>query len=74
MSNMRHVASTVGQSDMTPTTRDWPEDFANENGNYSNICLWCAETFTGYKRILVCRVCARAPAMLAAAKGAEEFS
>lgn len=37
--------------------RDWPEDFSGENGRYCNMCLECRETFTGYKRRALCKVC-----------------
>lgn len=39
------------------TERDWPEDFAHENGNYGNLCCLCRMTFAGHKRRHVCRVC-----------------
>lgn len=38
--------------------RDWPEDFAHENGRYYNSCCQCGHTFIGYKRRVVCKVCA----------------
>ena len=38
--------------------RDWPEDFAHENGRYQNSCAVCGEIFHGYKRRVVCRRCA----------------
>lgn len=41
------------------TVRDWPEDFAHENGNYSCICADCGESFTGHKRRLICKVCSQ---------------
>lgn len=37
--------------------RDWPDDFAHENGNYFNQCFVCKETFRGYKRRIVCKKC-----------------
>lgn len=37
---------------------DWEEDFPHENGNYSNICKFCGNEFTGHKRRIVCKVCA----------------
>ena len=37
--------------------RDWTEDFSHENGNYMNKCCICGETFIGYKRRVVCRIC-----------------
>lgn len=38
--------------------RDWPEDFNDENGNYSNMCLECGYHFIGHKRRRICKVCA----------------
>ena len=37
--------------------RDWEEDFPLENGQYMNHCVYCNETFIGYKRRLVCKLC-----------------
>ena len=37
--------------------RDWPEDFASENGNYECICYECGQHFIGHKRRIVCRKC-----------------
>lgn len=42
--------------------RDWPEDYAHENGCYLRTCCACHQTFTGYKRRMVCKVCANAGA------------
>lgn len=42
-----------------PALRDWPEDLAHENGNYTNTCVSCKERFIGYKRRVVCKVCAQ---------------
>ncbi len=44
-------------SHLTPSPRDWPEDAAHENGNYLCRCCGCHETFIGYKRRVVCKVC-----------------
>lgn len=41
----------------TPTSRDWIEDFARENGSYLCRCCYCKETFIGYKRRVVCKSC-----------------
>jgi hypothetical protein len=38
---------------------DWPEDSGHENGDYENRCVQCGRTFTGHKRRVVCRVCAK---------------
>lgn len=43
---------------LTPSPRDWPEDFAHENGNYLCRCVGCHETFHGHKRRYICHVCA----------------
>ena len=40
------------------SSRNWPEDFAHENGNYSNQCVGCEHTFIGHKRRITCKVCA----------------
>jgi hypothetical protein len=45
-----------------PSPRDWPEDFAHENGCYLHICCHCHERFTGHKRRVVCKACADAGA------------
>jgi hypothetical protein len=37
--------------------RDWPEDFAHENGQYSCGCVYCGSHFIGHKRRVVCRRC-----------------
>lgn len=39
--------------------RDWPEDFAQENGNYGHACVVCKRGFIGHKRRHVCRDCNR---------------
>ncbi len=39
--------------------RDWPEDFDDDNGCYWCRCVKCGESFTGYKRRVVCKLCAR---------------
>jgi len=38
-------------------SRDWPEDFPHENGQYMNTCHVCKNTFIGHKRRAVCKVC-----------------
>jgi hypothetical protein len=43
---------------MQPTEGDWPEDFAHDNGNYMCHCVTCLNYFTGYKRRIICKVCA----------------
>lgn len=37
--------------------RNWPEDFAHENGQYVNRCIGCLFNFVGHKRRLMCRAC-----------------
>lgn len=39
-------------------SRDWPEDFAYENGNYWNQCCICQNMFQAHKRTVVCKLCA----------------
>jgi len=43
----------------TTSSRDWPEDFSHENGNYVCICSVCKNTFCGHKRRLICKECAK---------------
>jgi len=40
------------------TEHDWPEDFSEENGNYTCTCISCGTFFIGYKRRIVCKYCA----------------
>lgn len=40
---------------------DWPEDFAHENGQYTNRCHRCEKTFVGHKRRFVCKACFNRP-------------
>lgn len=44
--------------DSSDKTRDWSEDFAGENGNYSCTCHACGNVFRGHKRRVTCKVCA----------------
>jgi len=37
--------------------RDWPEDAEHENGQYFCACSVCKETFIGYKRRRLCKLC-----------------
>lgn len=39
--------------------RDWPADFAHENGDYLNVCIACNQVFSGHKRRIECRLCER---------------
>jgi hypothetical protein len=43
------------------TPHDWPEDYHLENGYYCNVCVKCRHQFLGYKRRVVCKVCATTP-------------
>jgi hypothetical protein len=43
--------------DWMNSSRDWPEDFPGENGNYTNRCIFCKQTFVGHKRRMVCKEC-----------------
>lgn len=40
--------------------RNWPEDFAHENGEYFCTCGSCGNTFIGHKRRGTCKICASA--------------
>jgi hypothetical protein len=39
------------------TDRDWPEDFAHENGKYFCTCMFCDKHFVGHKRRVACKKC-----------------
>ncbi len=39
-------------------SKDWPEDFSHENGNYSCKCCYCSVQFRAHKRRVVCKDCA----------------
>lgn len=51
----RHPMTAFGHPD-----RNWPADFAHENGCYICRCCDCGEEFVGHKRRVVCRACADA--------------
>lgn len=38
-------------------SRDWPEDFTHENGNYQCRCIFCECMFVGHKRRVICKAC-----------------
>jgi len=40
------------------SSRDWPEDFGQENGNYQSRCCRCSLTFFGNKHRVICKTCA----------------
>jgi hypothetical protein len=60
---LRRMRAAILDAAPTPTQqvlrgeRDWPEDFAHENGNYECICCECGQHFIGHKRRVVCRKC-----------------
>ena len=39
------------------SSRDFPEDFNDENGCYQNECRMCKKTFLGYKYRRICKEC-----------------
>ena len=51
--------------DTTHDERSWHEDRGHENGNYQCCCVDCGRMFIGYKRRVVCKVCAAAPSQSA---------
>jgi len=55
------AAAPAPSAEPVATERDWPEDFAHENGEYMNTCHACGNTFMGYKRRVTCKVCAAPP-------------
>ena len=61
-----HPLSAEAAPSPQAAPRDWPEDFAGENGNYWNTCSTCGHPFIGYKRRLSCKVCAAPPSPQAA--------
>lgn len=50
---------------MATKMRDWEEDFQQENGQYMCTCHICKNTFIGYKRRTVCKVCSSMPVEVA---------
>lgn len=40
------------------SSKDWPEDAAEENGNYLCVCVSCDHVFRGHKRRVICKECA----------------
>lgn len=52
--------------DDAASSRDWPEDFAHEDGRSLCACIYCTHPFVGRKGRVVCRVCADRPAVAAA--------
>jgi len=39
-------------------SEDFEEDWRHENGNYQNSCIKCGCNFIGYKRRILCKLCA----------------
>lgn len=39
------------------SSRDWVEDFNEENGKYYNNCHFCEKVFIGHKRRVICKEC-----------------
>ena len=39
------------------STRDFPEDFHEENGCYQNRCIKCEQLFFGHKYRRICNEC-----------------
>lgn len=37
--------------------KNWPEDYAQENGNYINQCIYCGDYFKGNKHRCICKLC-----------------
>lgn len=44
---------------MASSSRNWPEDFKDENGCYQNECRLCKKPFLGYKYRRVCKECSQ---------------
>ena len=63
LTQSKRTTGSLGTTTPTATadsSRDWPEDFSDENGNYQRRCSTCHNLFIGYKRRLICRLCATA--------------
>lgn len=56
----KEVVATPPPISFTPGAgmRDWPEDYAHENGMYQCRCAHCKEMFIGHKRRVSCKLCA----------------
>lgn len=48
-----HRAMQAAQS----AAHDWPEDWAQENGQYENKCYTCKQGFIGNKHRRICKAC-----------------
>ncbi|MCK5602035.1 hypothetical protein KAR91_09205 [Candidatus Pacearchaeota archaeon] len=55
------------------SAKDWHEDSAHENGNYSGKCSTCSEEFRGHKRRVTCRECATKDKQITTADIAQAF-
>lgn len=47
----------VSLLELKKSPRSYIEDFHLENGNYVCTCYKCKESFIGYKRRVVCKLC-----------------
>lgn len=52
------AAPSAPESREAGRARNWTEDAQYENGNYMNQCSACGNRFFGYKRRVICKVCA----------------
>ena len=60
--NHRSIREAIDEAmKTTHNTKDWPEDFALENGNYECQCICCVGKFTGLKGRYLCKTCANTP-------------
>lgn len=58
MSSQEEIEMKSKTAPLADSPHSWPEDYHFENGNYECICASCGAHFIGYKRRLLCAVCA----------------
>lgn len=49
----------IGWHGIKSADGDWLEDAKHENGNYYCTCSICGGAFTGHKRRVICKKCAK---------------
>lgn len=58
------MSEQTGMNSLLREERNWTEDFPHENGKYLNTCSSCGKGFLGYKRRVICKLCAAPPPSL----------
>lgn len=62
-SALNDAMSTIASLNLTKDlpkpadSKNWTEDFSDENGNYQNECIECHQIFLGHKYRRVCKEC-----------------